>query len=142
MSASDRFGTDKSRSDPVSHSIAGARSLGRTPGCDTGTAWVFFADGFYAEVQPSDGDLSAVGIWRDEGEVIAYTMTISPSNGMRGQCKCAILRSKIVARDGPSPATIEVSGTWKPETLQISRCSGNLEPRNLANIEVSDTLEP
>ena len=42
----------------------GARSLGRTPGCDTGTAWVFFADGFY-EVQPSDGDLSAVGIWRD-----------------------------------------------------------------------------
>ena len=35
--------------------IAGVWSLGETRSCDSGPAWVFFADGYYAEVQLPDG---------------------------------------------------------------------------------------
>lgn len=65
------------QSDP----IAGVWSLGDQPSCDTGPAWVFFADGFYAEVELPDGQPSAVGIWRDEGEAIAYTHAHMPFEG-------------------------------------------------------------
>ncbi len=64
-----------------SDSIVGVWSLGETRSCDSGTAWVFFADGFYAEVQLPDGSPSAVGIWRDEGEAIAYTHAHMPFEG-------------------------------------------------------------
>lgn len=42
---------------------------------------MFFADGFYAEVELPDGQPSAVGIWRDEGEAIAYTHAHMPFEG-------------------------------------------------------------
>lgn len=52
-------------------SLAGVWSLGETASCEAGPAWVFFADGYYAEVQPPDGAPAALGIWRDEGDAIA-----------------------------------------------------------------------
>ena len=50
--------------------IAGVWSLGETRSCDSGPAWVFFADG-----------PAAVGIWRDEGDAIAYTHAHMPFEG-------------------------------------------------------------
>ena len=61
--------------------IAGVWSLGETRSCNSGTAWVFFADGYYTEVQLPDGAPSAVGIWRDEGDAIAYTHAHLPFEG-------------------------------------------------------------
>ena len=61
--------------------IAGVWSLSETRTCNSGPAWVFFADGFYAEIQLPDSNPSAVGIWRDEGEAIAYTHTHMPFAG-------------------------------------------------------------
>ncbi len=61
--------------------IAGVWSLGETRSCDSGPAWVFFADGYCAEVQLPDGAPAAVGIWRDEGDAIAYTHAHMPFEG-------------------------------------------------------------
>ena len=61
--------------------IAGVWSIGETQSCDSGPAWVFFADGYYAEVQLPDGAPAAVGIWRDEGDAIAYTHAHMPFEG-------------------------------------------------------------
>ncbi|WP_298336107.1 hypothetical protein [uncultured Erythrobacter sp.] len=61
--------------------IAGVWSIGETRSCDSGPAWVFFADGFYAEVQLPDGAPAAVGVWRDEGDAIAYTHAHMPFEG-------------------------------------------------------------
>ena len=61
--------------------LAGVWSIGETRSCDSGPAWVFFADGFYAEVQLPDGAPAAVGIWRDEGDAIAYTHAHMPFDG-------------------------------------------------------------
>ena len=38
-------------------------------------------DGYYAEVQLPDGAPAAVGIWRDEGDAIAYTHAHMPFEG-------------------------------------------------------------
>jgi len=62
-------------------SLTGVWSIGETRSCDAGAAWVFFADGFYAEVQLPDSNPSAVGVWRDEGEMIAYTHAHMPFEG-------------------------------------------------------------
>ena len=62
-------------------SLVGVWSIGETRSCDAGAAWVFFADGFYAEVQLPESDPSAVGVWRDEGEMIAYTHAHMPFEG-------------------------------------------------------------
>ncbi|MDF1835644.1 hypothetical protein ACSMXM_13610 [Pacificimonas sp. ICDLI1SI03] len=61
-----------------SNPIAALWSLGDQPSCDAGQVWVFFADGFHAEVRLPDGQPSAAGIWRDEGEAIAYTHVHMP----------------------------------------------------------------
>lgn len=61
--------------------IVGIWSLGETASCDAGNAWVFFADDLYAEVKLPDGGPSAVGIWRDEGDAIAYTHAHMPFEG-------------------------------------------------------------
>lgn len=58
--------------------IAGIWSLGETRSCQSGLAWVFLADGYYAEVTLPDKGPSATGLWRDEGSAIAYTHSHMP----------------------------------------------------------------
>ena len=58
--------------------IPGVWSLGDTKNCDTGPAWVFLADGYYAEVTLPDKGPSATGLWKDEGTAIAYTHSHMP----------------------------------------------------------------
>ncbi len=58
--------------------MPGVWSLGETRNCAAGPAWVFLADGYYVEVTlPSNGP-TAVGLWRDEGNAIAYTHSHMP----------------------------------------------------------------
>jgi hypothetical protein len=58
--------------------MAGIWSLGETKNCETGPAWVFLADGYYAEVKlPNQGPF-ATGLWKDEGNAIAYTHSHMP----------------------------------------------------------------
>jgi hypothetical protein len=67
--------TAMTKSDGYMH---GVWSLGETKNCATGPAWVFLADGYYAEVTlPSTGP-SATGLWKDEGNAIAYTHSHMP----------------------------------------------------------------
>lgn len=58
--------------------MPGIWSIGETPNCSTGPAWVFLADGYYVEVKLPDGAPSATGLWRDEGKAIAYTHSHMP----------------------------------------------------------------
>lgn len=63
---------------PASASIAGVWSLGETRNCSIGPAWVFLADGYYAEVKlPNEGPF-ATGLWKDEGGAISYTHSHMP----------------------------------------------------------------
>ena len=63
---------------PQASSIAGIWSLGETRNCESGPAWVFLADGYYAEVKlPNEGPF-ATGLWKDEGRAIAYTHSHMP----------------------------------------------------------------
>lgn len=58
--------------------LPGIWSLGDTKNCLNGPAWVFLADGYYAEVKlPNEGPF-ATGLWRDEGGAIAYTHSHMP----------------------------------------------------------------
>ena len=70
---------DSSRSSRAGPSaLPGIWSLGETRDCATGPAWVFLADGYYAEVRlPNEGPF-ATGLWRDEGGAIAYTHSHMP----------------------------------------------------------------
>jgi len=56
----------------------GIWSLGETRNCEAGPAWVFLADGNYVEVALPDRGPSATGLWRDEGNAIAYTHSHLP----------------------------------------------------------------
>ena len=58
--------------------MPGIWSLGETRNCVSGPAWVFLADGYYAEVVLPDKGPSALGLWRDEGDAIAYTHSHMP----------------------------------------------------------------
>lgn len=58
--------------------MPGVWSIGETPNCATGGAWVFLADGYYAEVKLPDGQPTALGLWRDEGGALAYTHSHLP----------------------------------------------------------------
>ena len=58
--------------------MPGVWSLGETENCETGPAWVFLADGYYAEVTLPDKGPSATGLWKDEGSAIAYTHSHMP----------------------------------------------------------------
>jgi hypothetical protein len=58
--------------------MPGVWSLGETKNCETGPAWVFLADGYYAEVTLPDKGPSATGLWKDEGTAIAYTHSHMP----------------------------------------------------------------
>lgn len=61
--------------------LAGVWSLGEARNCDAGPAWVFFADGYYAEVTLPSSEAHALGLWRDEGKAVAYTHTHMPFAG-------------------------------------------------------------
>lgn len=63
---------------PGTAGIAGIWSLGETRNCASGPAWVFLADGYYAEVRLPDEGPFATGLWRDEGDAIAYTHSHMP----------------------------------------------------------------
>lgn len=61
-----------------SSQLPGIWSLGHVKNCSAGPAWVFLADGYYAEVSlPNEGSF-ATGLWRDEGGAIAYTHSHMP----------------------------------------------------------------
>lgn len=72
------FALPLSAAAPDTAYMPGVWSLGETKNCETGPAWVFLADGYYAEVTlPSNGP-SATGLWEDEGTAIAYTHSHMP----------------------------------------------------------------
>jgi hypothetical protein len=58
--------------------MPGVWSLGEMKNCKTGPAWVFLADGYYAEVTLPNKGPSATGLWKDEGTAIAYTHSHMP----------------------------------------------------------------
>lgn len=58
--------------------MPGIWSLGETKNCTSGPAWVFLADGYYAEVKLPDQGPAAIGLWKDEGTAIAYTHSHMP----------------------------------------------------------------
>lgn len=58
--------------------LPGVWSLGETKNCAAGPAWVFLADGYYVEVKLPDQGPFAVGLWKDEGQAIAYTHSHMP----------------------------------------------------------------
>jgi hypothetical protein len=64
--------------EPTPAYMPGVWSLGETKNCETGPAWVFLADGYYAEVTLPDKGPSATGLWKDEGSAIAYTHSHMP----------------------------------------------------------------
>lgn len=47
-------------------------------GCAAGEAWVFTADGYYAEVTLPSSPIHAVGVWEDKGSTIDYTHAHAP----------------------------------------------------------------
>lgn len=65
---------------PIWHEggLPGIWSLGATKNCETGPAWVFLADGYYAEVKLPDQGPFATGTWKDEGSAVAYTHSHMP----------------------------------------------------------------
>lgn len=63
---------------PAPASMPGVWSLGETRNCESGPAWVFLADGYYAEVNLPNSGPSATGLWKDEGNAIAYTHSHMP----------------------------------------------------------------
>ena len=72
------FVTPVQAATPDAAYMPGVWSLGDTKNCDTGPAWVFLADGYYAEVTLPDRGPSATGLWKDEGTAIAYTHSHIP----------------------------------------------------------------
>ncbi len=71
--------TASTAADPATPAyMPGVWSLGETKNCETGPAWVFLADGYYAEVTLPDKGPAATGLWKDEGNAIAYTHSHMP----------------------------------------------------------------
>lgn len=62
--------------------LTGVWSLGEKSNCESGPAWVFLADGYYAEVTLPDKGPSATGLWKDEGKTVAYTHSHMPYKDM------------------------------------------------------------
>lgn len=58
--------------------LPGVWSLGERKNCANGPAWVFLADGYYVEVKLPDQGPFAAGVWKDEGQAIAYTHSHMP----------------------------------------------------------------
>ncbi len=63
---------------PAKNDLAGVWSLGEAKNCETGPAWVFLADGYYTEVKLPDKGPFATGLWKDEGQALAYTHSHMP----------------------------------------------------------------
>jgi hypothetical protein len=58
--------------------LPGVWAVGEPAACATGNAWVFFKEGFYAEVKLPSGPMSSLGHWRDEGTALAYSHAHMP----------------------------------------------------------------
>lgn len=67
---------------PAPAYMPGVWSLGETKSCTFGPAWAILADGYYAEVTLPDKGPAATGLWRDEGDAIAYTHSHMPFGDM------------------------------------------------------------
>ncbi len=105
--------------------IAGVWSIGETRSCDAGPAWVFFADGYYAEVQLPDGAPSAVGIWRDESHAIAYTHAHMPFKGHEEPMK---VRHLTIDERGAEKL---ITRNYRGESLLFHRCpASSLKAQN------------
>lgn len=96
--------------------LAGIWSIGETRSCDTGNAWVFLADGFYAEVKLKSRAISAAGIWRDEGDAIAYTHTHVPFIGHEKP-----MRVRHLTVDERTAEQLTTKN-YRGETLVFHRC--------------------
>lgn len=88
--------------------MPGVWSLGETRNCEAGPAWVFLADGFYAEVTLPASEPHALGIWRDEGTAIAYTHTHVPFEGLEKQME--VKRLTVDTRSAERIATKNYRG--------------------------------
>lgn len=64
-----------------SSDLPGVWSLGETRNCASGPAWVFFADGIYAEMTLPSSNPSAIGLWEDQGGAIVFTHAHLPYAG-------------------------------------------------------------
>lgn len=62
-------------------SLVGVWSVGEKRACERGPAWVLFADGQYAEVTLPSGPISALGLWKDEDQALAFTHAHIPFAG-------------------------------------------------------------
>lgn len=58
--------------------LPGVWAVGEPAACADGNAWVFFKEGFYAEVKLPGGPTSAIGIWRDAGDSLIYSHAHMP----------------------------------------------------------------
>jgi hypothetical protein len=58
--------------------LAGVWAVGEPAACAAGNAWVFFKEGFYAEVKLPEGPTSAIGSWRDAGDALVYSHAHMP----------------------------------------------------------------
>lgn len=93
---------------PAAAGVEGIWSLGEQRNCETGPAWVFLADGYYAEVQLPDKGPFATGLWRDEGGAIAYTHSHMPFPDMMKANE--LKRLKIVERTADRLSTVNYRG--------------------------------
>jgi hypothetical protein len=96
--------------------IAGVWAIGETRNCETGNAWVFHTDGYYAEVTLPDDGPKAVGMWRDDGATIAYTHSHMPFADMT---KGAPARKFVVQRRDADRLVVR---THRGATLIFNRC--------------------
>ena len=80
-------------------SLVGVWSVGEKRACDQGPAWVLFADGQYAEVTLPSGPISALGLWKDEETVLAYTHAHMPFSGHEQPAAMSRMTIEVRAAD-------------------------------------------
>jgi hypothetical protein len=108
--------------------MPGVWSLGETKNCEAGAAWVFLADGYYAEVTLPTSEPHALGLWRDEGNAIAYTHTHVPFAGLENPMERK--RLTIVTRTTDKVSTKNYRGV--PRTFHRCPTAALKAPANAA----------
>lgn len=109
-------------------SLAGVWAVGEPAACATGNAWVFFKEGFYAEVKLPDGPTSAIGSWRDAGDALVYSHAHMPfGNLAAGQPeRRMVFKSRTADRfEATAPSgTVRVFSRCPDGTLKAPSNSG------------------
>lgn len=107
---------------PEPASMPGVWSIGDTKNCVDGPAWVFLADGYYAEVKLPDQGPFATGLWRDEGNAIAYSHSHMPFADMM---KASELKRLVVVERSPDRL---ITRNYQGVVRAFSRCpTGSLK---------------